>query len=1051
VADPSLEELLAANDAPDMAAAEAPSSPAAPTPAAEPSLEELMALNEAPDEVAVPAEPVPSGPVLDRQGRAYVRDEYGDLAGTVDQAALQSLPAGYSPAAPEQVQSAVDKAEYGDVGSQVAAGAEGLAQGATLGAYGAVADAVAGPEYEAQRKLREQYNPVTSMAANVGGAILPTLLTGGEGGVATAARLMPAAIVERAGAGAAKGVAKYFGGTATARVLGMGAGGALEGGVGNAAMSASAGDDPVEVLKSFGKGALAGGGLGLALGGAIEGVSKVGQKLDAFHAQKQAAQASAEIDALHALDTVPPETAAEALAAHPGDELLGDHVLTQLDAEISPVVRTLDDHAAYLANKTVKDIGESLPKLDGGNVQGHVDSLTEASSVTARERLAANPIDKMQAMRAARGELDPELDDIAREVERRRNRMYDIQDKIDADDNVSAKLEQVARLSQGEMSMTGDAIASQVAQLKQSVTDMMNQFGEAALSQDGGTAALKRIGMTVEDLSPRIAKALFDGDLGAAYGMLDRMKRTTQKVAKRTRNREVMLHLRDQAEQFRSFLEDPSWGPVGQLQKQFNAPFSNRFLKGGDSDLGGLTKAESGERAIDPFNTVERVNGKGMRGLLEGLGDQASETQEKAWRASLAADAKDMVTRSQLVGSDANQALGREAAEHAIAIDALSTRFAEINTAKPVGARLAKLDADAAAIAAAEQKEAAREALRDTKEAAKQAKQDAREQAIADREAARDIKAADAEAAKKLSEKEDAISTIGAAFGAAIGGYPGAAVGFAVGKLPKILRSAKTLMSGVDVKYNEHLDAAVTKMIGAAKSGARKAEKVGRALPLASSVAFTPKRFADAIQNATELEDPASGPAKALQRTASQLEFVKPGLGLAYSQVQVARAHFIASKLPAPLAKTLYGQQPTMDPITERKVQRYVAAAYEPTKALTRLAEGKGNTQDLETIKTLYPQMYADFTARVTKALSESKKRPTYEERAKLAYFTGVVTEPSTDPQNAAKLQAVAAGVGQDAKEAVQGNAPNPGKDYKGPKDVNSVYASRADSITDED
>lgn len=1032
---PTLDELDALND----------EAPVVAEPAADP-LAALDALNES-GEVAPEAAAGPAQPVLDGSGRAHVQDEYGDLAGTVD-LAEGSLPAGYSLAPAEKVQAEAQRAEYGDIGSQVAAGAEGLAQGATLGMYGAAADALAGPQYEAERKLREQYNPTTSIATNIGGAILPTLLTGGEGGVATAARLMPAAIVERAGAGAARGVSKYFGGQAGARVIGMAAGGALEGGLGNASISATGGDDPVQVLKSFGQGALFGGGAGVVLGGAIEGVGAVGKKLDALSAQKLAAQASADIEAIHAADVSIPETTAEALTLHPGSEELGDHVLSQLDAELSPVVRTLDDHADYLAKKTVKDIGDSLPKLDGANVQKHVDDLAEASTLTARERLAANPIDKLQAMKAARGDLDPELDDLAREIERRRNRMYDIQDKIDADDNVSAKLEQMARESTAEISMTPDAVASQVAQLKQSVMDMRNQFGDAALAQDGGTAALKRVELVVGDLSPRIAAALESGDIGGAYGMLDRMKRTTQKVAKRTRNREVMLHLRDQAETFRSFLEDPSWGPVGKLQQEFNAPFSNRFLKGGDSDLNALTKAASGERALDPFETAERVSGKGMRGLLEGLGDQATEAQEKAWRASLAADAKDMVTRSQLVGSEANQKLGREAAEHAIAIDALSTRFAEINTAKPAGARLAKLDADAAAITAAEQKEAARDAVREAKDAAKQAKQDAKDQALADREAARDAKAADDARAKAQSDKEDAASTIGAAFGAAIGGYPGAAVGFAVGKLPKILRSMKTLMGGVDGQYRAHIDETVGKLLKAAKAGSRGAERAGRSIPLASAVGMSPKRVADALQNATDLEDPNSPATRKLQRTASQLEFVKPGLGMSYTQVQVARAHFLASKLPAPLAAGIYGRAPATDPITESKVRRYVAAAYEPTKALTRIAEGRGSQQDLETIKTLYPQMYADFQAQAQKALEQTKQRPSYLERVRIAQRTGLALDPGTDPANLASLQQTADAAARDASEAQQAEGTNAGKDYRPSTDPNQVYAARTDQIT---
>jgi hypothetical protein len=77
--------------------------------------------------------------------------------------------------------------EYGDVGSQIGAGLEGVAQGATLGGYGAVAGAIS-DDYDAERRLRQQYNPSTALAGEVVGAVAPALLSGGTGALGTAAR-----------------------------------------------------------------------------------------------------------------------------------------------------------------------------------------------------------------------------------------------------------------------------------------------------------------------------------------------------------------------------------------------------------------------------------------------------------------------------------------------------------------------------------------------------------------------------------------------------------------------------------------------------------------------------------------------------------------------------------------------------------------------------------------------------------------------------------------------------------------------------------------------
>lgn len=142
----------------------------------------------------------PQGPQPTRaaDGRVYVVSPLGNL-GTVDEAELPSLGEGFQLAAPDQVARAVEADEYGDVGSQVGAGLEGVAQGATLGAYGAVASAV-DSDYDRERRLRAEYNPGTELAGEVVGAVAPALLSGGTGAVGAAARMTPAALEASLGA-----------------------------------------------------------------------------------------------------------------------------------------------------------------------------------------------------------------------------------------------------------------------------------------------------------------------------------------------------------------------------------------------------------------------------------------------------------------------------------------------------------------------------------------------------------------------------------------------------------------------------------------------------------------------------------------------------------------------------------------------------------------------------------------------------------------------------------------------------------------------------------
>jgi len=996
--------------------------------------------------------------------------------GTLGNVAAADLPSmlqeGYRAADETGIQRAAEL-EYNESALGIAqTAAEQAAQGATLGGYGLAAGAI-DDGYGQRVEQRAEDNPITATAAQVAGAVAPVLLSGGTGAVGAMARVTPAALAEQIGARAGVGAAKYFGGSAAVR---LGVAGAVEGGLGSAAFDAASGADPVSVLKSLGTGAAIGGALGAGFGvaegavGAVRG--KLREQLDAFAGRRQAMRVQAEIADLHTVDalTAPlPEETAEHLIVGQGDRLLADLPVDQIDAEVSSVLAEINDGAGKVTEQTVRDINAALPKVTGANVADHITALRTNASKTAKERLAGGAADPLEAMRAARGDLDNELDDIAREVEKRRNRIYDVRDRIDTDDALDAKLRGVVERTKNSITASPASITSEIQRLQDAVAGTRAAYGDAALAMDGGTAALRKVELTIADLSPRIGDAIADGDLARAYALLDRMKRVTQRVAKRTQSREVKQILREKSEDFKNYLMDEAqWGDVAVLQREFNGPWSEYFLKSGDSDLSSLTKARSGDRAIDPFDTSERVSGGGMRSFLDGIGAQKTETAERAWRAELAADVHDLVNRSSLVGSEADQALARQAAEDAVAIDALSTRFAEINAMKPEGVKLAKLEADQLKIAEQESKELARSSLaaekeaakeakdatrlatRDAKEierqAAREAKESAREAREIERSTAQELRERAAVEARAKSDREDAVSTIGAAFGAAIGGAPGAAVGFALGKLPKIVRAGKLLLSQTDEQAVARAGKAADTFMRTISRGLTAG---GRAAP-AAAAAFSASKMAEAMAQVNDLLDPSSPASIDLQRKANRLDVVRPGLGAAYAGSEMARAEFIASKIPAqPPQAGPFARAPRMDPVSERKLQRFVAAAYFPEKALDRVANGTSSHEDREVLRILYPQQWARFVDGVEQQLSTRKKPPTYDERLRISYQLGIVTSPSTDPANLPALQAVADSNVEDAKDAIEGK-PQAASKYRAKGDPNKVYGARTDAIIDQ-
>jgi hypothetical protein len=213
----------------------------------------------------------------------HVVDQEGEVGSVPVTAAGAALPI----ATPEaQEQAAHERAleqTYGGAGGTAAAGALGLARGLTVGGSDLLAK-IAGADMEAIRDIRE-VNPGTSMAAEIGGAVLPAVFTGGVGAAGTIARLTPA--------GAAATFAKAAGGRSLI------AQGAVEGFVHGAGMGVTElalSDEPVNaerILSELSSNAVYG-TVGGAAGGAVaRGFEKVlGRASKRMHAAAEAAEAA---------------------------------------------------------------------------------------------------------------------------------------------------------------------------------------------------------------------------------------------------------------------------------------------------------------------------------------------------------------------------------------------------------------------------------------------------------------------------------------------------------------------------------------------------------------------------------------------------------------------------------------------------------------------------------------------------------------------------------------------------------------------------------------
>lgn len=907
----TLEELDSLNDTAPIEPGERPEGA--------PDLASLDALNTDP-----PAQTARPQPVYANDGTVYVRDTFTGRVGVVSPDKLGALGQGVQLATLDEIQADLDRREYGDLGSQVAAGLEGTAQGLTLGAYGLAAGAVS-PEYRQEMAKRAEYNPVTEGIGQAVGAIAPVVLSGGTGAVAKAAAYAPTALIERAGVAAGEAALARLGGQAAgvgARVAAKAVQGAVEGGLQNAGMATTAVlpqalQDPTKaaehVLAAGAEGLFIGGAMGTVLGGLGEGLGAAGRKLDAR-------VATAEAEAT--------ERAAKQPASAVDETNFGQ---VTADLEVKPLVS--------------RELSEPVR----GVVQRFQDQAHAAETFETAQQVGTRDVRKL---------MDVALKDL---------------DQIDETASIAAKAQEIARLNNGYgRAIATDDIDNVVGRISDELRVLRSAdgAGEAALQDSGGLSAVSKVQSAIKHAQGKYRKALADGNAGDAFMELDNLKRTLGKAA-RTQNTVAQPYLRAQYESLRSFLEDTSvWGELGDIQKAVNASWGERISRQMDQRVQGFF-VRSGEKAFDPFESLRLSNDRAIGSLLNQLGDAESEGTEEAFRLMLRSMAKDATNRAQAWGTG-------ELRDKAVNIVRSVTEIERIMDSTA----LLRRDALAATRAASG------------------------------------------------SKVLDAASAIAGTFA------PG--VGFAVKVAGGFKQAAAQALAEAATGTEQRITKAAANLVRGAQRGVQTA---GRVAPLTTG-ALSEKKYQAAVQEATELSDPTSDASAALEARHTELAQVSPALADAYAQTTLARSQFIASKLPVQRSTAVFAPAPALDPGSERRLRRYVAAAYAPAAAIDRVAAGIGSPEDVETVRTLYPRMYGQFVEETKTRLQQSRKAPDPATRRRIHMATGIETDPTVNPKSVGLYQQIAQGGGGPPRQTQP-------RSFRMPRDPNKQYGSRVDAIID--
>lgn len=329
----------------------------------------------------------------------------------------QYLPGEYVTARKEQ---ASRRREYdGGLANSALAVASGLASGLTFGASDmAIQGGYFGDDAAKANAAIAEFNPGLRTASELGGALVPVLLSGGAGAAGATARTVGAApvAVSRLGAATERGVLSVLGSGAEqtvarrilSRAAGMGAGGAVEGGLygaGDAVRQAALTDTELtaeKLLSAAGEGALFGGvlsgGLGVLAGGGREAFNRLAgsrtarEGLESF-ANRQAARQLLDRREINKVLRYGGESRIDRI----GRELLDEGIPLSgkgwMERAGSAVAKKLDD-AGRKMEAVAKQMDEAGVRIDTRTMARGIDDKIAAmrSSTSGTERRIAETV-----------------------------------------------------------------------------------------------------------------------------------------------------------------------------------------------------------------------------------------------------------------------------------------------------------------------------------------------------------------------------------------------------------------------------------------------------------------------------------------------------------------------------------------------------------------------------------------------------------------------------------------------------------------------------------
>lgn len=891
---------------------------------------------------------------------------------------------------------AAQERDYGDLGSQIAAGAEGVGQGVFLGAKTPVAalealgatignrlfeQTDAGQEREripygaeldrAQRDvaLREEYNPVTSGVGEGLGVVGATIATGGgslgaQGAVRTGLTVAsPTAALARGGAALAEQAMARIAPSALRGLARPAVGLLTQGAVEGAAYAAAKEvDDAIatgdyeglaeKALSSAAKGAVLGAGTSLAGGaffGAVErGVRATGRLVPAM---RELAGESAYKAAVGRTS----KKAIEAAERHGGAEAVGQ---TLLDEGI-PLTASADEiHAAVSAR--ADEVGQELATL-----RGEIDDLSGGKGMSRSklwDRISRSVIAPLRA-----SPINRDLGD------RLANWLAPLKDKLTAHVSKPIAMSGPSRIG---------ALRETLTSSKATLAELQAKLGSASPTElDAIEAVTKRLGEHGDQIAALEAKA--SKLSGAARSKVE---------AKLGKLREAM--------------EDVTSPIEGRVADAVAARGELRALEERAASLKGASR-----KAIEAKVEAARAKLQTITGSVSGGARKAVAAKVEKLQTTIG-EVEALLERD--VAADTAARAGVRDANDRISFDQIHGLRRELDQRinweqyAPDVALQARRDV--------------RNAIEDFWiESADEVAQQAGQLGYAEK--LRGLKTRYARLALARDQAEQAVITqlanrstslTDTIAGAAAGGAAGDPItGFLASQLHKYVRERGRGYVAVGLnRAANYLDRRLADQ--AMTAAAQTQQRLNQASLLKGllSSAATPKAARAAltfeeVNQALAQYEPGSDEELELAQAAQHIAEDSPELAQALVAQRARQAAFIRSKSGPPPIQTPFGLRRLRDDVTNEKLARYIEAVRDPIAAAERLADGDVRPEDVEALEATAPKLLDELRRKAAITMSTADD-PGYDARLRLGLALGIEADPSLAAENVAFYQQLA-------------------------------------------